>query len=121
MVVRFDSLAVNSPYWQQAYFGGAYSSGVGPAGVNPYGPDEGTPDIVIPFSPAEARHRGRANVVFLDGHVESLTLFDLGYSLDAAGIPMCQTTAVPIAGANNKLWTGRALDEYSPYYHTNAP
>ena len=121
MVVRFDSLSVNSPYWQQVYFGSAYSSGVGPAGVNPYGPDEGTPDIVIPFSPAEARHRGRANVVFLDGHVESLTLYDLGYALDAYGIPMCQTTAVPLPGSTNKLWTGRAMDEYSPYYHTNAP
>ena len=120
MVVRFDRLAVNSPYWQQAYFGNRYSSGVGPAGVNPYGPDEGTPDIVIPFSPAEARHHGRANMVFLDGHVESLTLFDLGYVL-VNGIPQCQTSAVPLAGANNRLWTGRGLDEYSPFYNTNTP
>jgi prepilin-type processing-associated H-X9-DG protein/prepilin-type N-terminal cleavage/methylation domain-containing protein len=120
MVVRFDRLSVNSPYWQQAYFGGAYSSGVGPAGVNPYGPDEGTPDIVIPFSPAEARHNGRANVVFLDGHVESRTLGELGYAL-INGIPQCQTTAMPLPGANNALWTGRGLDEYSPSYGINAP
>ena len=120
MVVRFDSLSVNSPYWQQAYFGGAYSSGVGPAGVNPYGPDEGTPDIAIPFSPAEARHRGRANVVFLDGHTESLTLASLGYSL-LNGVPVLQTTATPPPGATNALWTGRGLDEYSPYYGTNGP
>ena len=47
MVVRFDGLSVNSPYWQQAYFGNGYSSGMGPAGVNPYGPgrgDAGHPD-----------------------------------------------------------------------------
>ena len=78
MVVRTDNQSVNSPYWQQSFFGGAYGSGVGPRGVNPYGPDEGTPDIVVPFSPAEARHFGRANVVFLDGHAESLTLTALG-------------------------------------------
>jgi prepilin-type processing-associated H-X9-DG protein len=120
MVVRPDTLSVTSPYWQQAFFGSAYSSGVGPAGVNPYGPDEGTPDIVVPFSPAEARHGGKANVVFLDGHVESLTLQALGYSL-VNGIPQCQTTATPLPGANNALWTGRGLDEYSPNYSINAP
>jgi prepilin-type N-terminal cleavage/methylation domain-containing protein/prepilin-type processing-associated H-X9-DG protein len=121
MVVRGDNLSVNSPYWQQTFFGGAYPTGVGPAGVNPYGPDEGTPDIAIPMSPAAARHNGRANVVFLDAHVESLTLADLGYALNAQGIPICQTTAVPVAGANNSLWTGRGLDEYSPAYGIDAP
>jgi prepilin-type processing-associated H-X9-DG protein/prepilin-type N-terminal cleavage/methylation domain-containing protein len=120
MVVRGDGLAVNSPYWQQAYFAGRYSSGVGPAGVNPYGPDEGTPDIQIPFSPAEARHNGRANVVFLDGHVESLTLTALGYAL-VGGVPGCQTTATPLPGASNALWTGRGLDELSPAYSIDAP
>jgi prepilin-type processing-associated H-X9-DG protein/prepilin-type N-terminal cleavage/methylation domain-containing protein len=120
MVVRGDRLSVNSPYWQQAYFNGVYSSGMGPAGVNPYGPDEGTPDIQVPFSPAEARHNGRANVVFLDGHCESLTLADLGYSL-LNGIPQCQTGTTPLPGANNSLWTGRGLDEYSPAYGIDAP
>jgi prepilin-type N-terminal cleavage/methylation domain-containing protein/prepilin-type processing-associated H-X9-DG protein len=120
MVVRGDGRSVNSPYWQQAYFNGAYGSGVGPAGVNPYGPDEGTPDIVIPFSPAEARHNGRANVVFLDGHVGTRSLADLGYSL-LNGIPRCQTNATPLTGANNSLWTGRGLDEFSPSYGIEAP
>jgi prepilin-type N-terminal cleavage/methylation domain-containing protein/prepilin-type processing-associated H-X9-DG protein len=119
MVVRGDKLSVNSPYWQQAPFN--ISSGMGPAGVNPYGPDEGTPDIVVPFSPAEARHSGsRANVVFLDGHVESLTLGGLGYSL-VNGIPQLQTTATPLPGANNALWTGRGLDEFSPAYNIDGP
>ncbi len=120
MVVRYDGLSVNSPYWQQAFFGSSYGSGVGPAGVNPYGPDEGTPDIVVPFSPAEARHRGVANVVFLDGHTESRSLADLGYSL-LNGVPQCQTTATPLTGASNALWTGRGLDEYSSFYNTSAP
>ncbi len=119
-VRRTDSQSVNSPYWQQAYFGSTYSSGIGPAGVNPYGPDEGTPDIVIPFSPADARHSGRANVVFLDGHAESLSLAALGYSL-LNGVPQCQTTATPLPGAINALWTGRGLDDYSPNYGIDAP
>jgi prepilin-type processing-associated H-X9-DG protein/prepilin-type N-terminal cleavage/methylation domain-containing protein len=118
MVVRGDKLAVNSPYWQQAPFN--IASGVGFAGVNPYGPDEGTPDITIPFSPAQARHSGRANVVFLDGHVEGLTLNGLGY-VTVDGIPALQTTAAPVAGSNNALWTGRGLDEYSPSYGIDAP
>jgi prepilin-type processing-associated H-X9-DG protein len=116
MVVRFDTLTVNSPYWLQAPFNGSTL-----AGVNPYGPDEGTPDIVVPFSPAEGRHSGgRANVVFLDGHVESLTLDSLGYSL-LNGVPQLQTTATPLSGANNGMWTGRGLDEYSPSYGVAGP
>ena len=120
MVVRRDTLAVNSPYWQQPFFGGAYASGVGPAGVNPYGPDEGTPDQPVPFSPAQARHAGRANVVFLDGHAESLTLEGLGYVL-VNGVPQCQTAATPLPGATNALWTGRGLDEFSPAYGIDGP
>ncbi len=112
MVVRGDGLTVNSPYWLQAPF-----NGTALAGVNPYGPDEGTPDIQVPFSPAEARHRGLANVVFLDGHAESRSLEGLGYAT-ANGIPLLQTTSTPLAGSSNALWTGRGLDEYSPYYST---
>jgi prepilin-type processing-associated H-X9-DG protein len=115
MVVRTDGLTVNSPYWLQVPFNGTPL-----AGVNPYGPDEGTPDIAVPFSPAEARHTGKANVVFLDGHVESLGLDALGYNL-LNGIPQLQTTALPLPGANNSLWTGRGLDELSPYYGTDTP
>ena len=118
MVVRFDNLAVNSPYWQQPPFN--IGSGIGFPGVNPYGPDEGSPDSPIPFSPAQARHGGRANVVFLDGHVESLTLNALGYTT-TNGVPLLQTSAVPVAGSNNALWTGRGLDEYSPGYRIEAP
>ncbi len=118
MVVRGDNLSVNSPYWQQAPFG--ITSGIGFRGVNPYGPDEGTPDITVPFSPAEARHNGRANVVFLDGHVESRTLADLGYAL-ISGVPGLQTSAAPLPGASNALWTGRGLDEFSPAWGIEAP
>ena len=112
MVVRNDALSVNSPYWQQAPFN--IASGIGFPGVNPYGPDEGTPGITVPFSPAQARHAGKANVVFLDGHVEGLTLNGLGVRhrepnpapLDAGG--PCRSP-----GRTTLLWTGRGLDEFS--------
>ena len=119
MVVRPDNRVVNSPYWQQAPFN--YPVGGGLPGFNPYGPDEGTPDITIPFSPAESRHAGKANVVFLDGHTESLTLAALGYALDGYGNPILQTSTTIPAGSNNGLWTGRGLDEYSSSYSINAP
>jgi prepilin-type N-terminal cleavage/methylation domain-containing protein/prepilin-type processing-associated H-X9-DG protein len=114
MVFRFDGKSVNSPYWLQPPFSGPL------AGVNPYGPDEGTPDIQIPFSPAEARHKGLANVVFLDGHTASLSLQALGYNV-INGIPQLQTSSVPLPGADNSLWTGRGLDETSPFYNTQGP
>jgi prepilin-type processing-associated H-X9-DG protein len=126
MVPRSDTLSVNSPYWQQSFFGTAFSSGVGPAGLNPYGPDEGTPDITVPFSPAEARHSGKANVVFLDGHAEGLTLPALGYAM-LNGIPQCQnpgTTPQYPAGTSvpsNAMWNGRGLDESSASFAIDAP
>ena len=96
------------------------------AGFDPYGPDETGTDIVIYFSPAEARHNGRANVVFLDGHTESLTLEDLGYDLDTSGVPQPQpgnlSTTFPanplsaLPWGTNRLWTGVGLDETSPNY-----
>jgi prepilin-type processing-associated H-X9-DG protein len=112
MVIRSDGLTVNSPYWLQAPF-----NGTALAGVNLSGPDEGTPDIQTPFSPAEARHKGLANVVFLDGHAASLSLPALGY-VTVNGIPQLQTTSSPLPGADNSLWTGRGLDETSPFYNT---
>jgi prepilin-type processing-associated H-X9-DG protein len=115
MVLRSDGATVNSPYWLQSPF-----NGTALPGINPYGPDEGTPDIQIPFSPAEARHRGLANVVFLDGHTASLSLPALGY-VTINGIPQLQTTSAPLPGADNSLWTGRGLDETSPFYNTQAP
>ncbi|MGD0897766.1 MAG: DUF1559 domain-containing protein [Thermoguttaceae bacterium] len=97
------------------------------AGFDPYGPDETGTDIVIYFSPAEDRHAGRANVVFLDGHADSLTLVDLGYNVSADGVAQPQpanlgTTfpANPLSAlpwGDNRLWTGQGLDETSPNYN----
>ncbi len=98
------------------------------AGFDPYGPDETGTDIQIYFSPAEARHNGRASVVFLDGHCESLTLKDLGYQLDSSGVPQPQpantSSSFPqnplgaLPWGDNRLWTGAGLDETLPNYST---
>ena len=63
---------------------------------NQYGPRrrEG-----LRFSPAEARHMERVNVLYLDGHVEYNTLTELGYVLDINGIP------APDVGDNSR-WNG---------------
>ncbi len=84
-------------------------------GYDPYGPDETGTDINIYFSPAEARHNNRANVVFLDGHVESLTLEDLGYVMkNNVAQPQTVTT---LPWGDNKLWTGKGRDETSLYFN----
>ncbi|MGA2035544.1 MAG: DUF1559 domain-containing protein [Thermoguttaceae bacterium] len=93
------------------------------AGFDPYGPDETGTDIQIYFSPAEARHDGRANVVFLDGHADNLTLQDLGYNIQggvAQPQPADLSTTFPanplnsLPWGNNRLWTGTGFDETSP-------
>lgn len=68
------------------------------------------------YSPVEARHKGRANVVFVDTHAESMSLSDLGYEFDTTdGVP--KNTPKPIHDpttetykANNSLWTGLGTD-----------
>jgi prepilin-type processing-associated H-X9-DG protein/prepilin-type N-terminal cleavage/methylation domain-containing protein len=87
-------------------------------GFDPYGPDEVGTDIQIYFSPAEPRHNNRANVVFCDGHVESLSLTDLGYKLDTSGVPQPQGGAGSFPWGDNSLWTGRGLDESSASFTT---
>jgi prepilin-type processing-associated H-X9-DG protein len=85
------------------------------AGYDPYGPDETGTDINIYFSPAEARHNNRANVVFLDGHVDSLTLEDLGYVVQNNVAQPQTVTTLP--WGDNKLWTGKGRDETSAYFN----
>ena len=103
-------------------------------GFDPYGPDETGTDIVVYFSPVEMRHEGRGNVVFLDGHVESLTLEELGYVVkkDAPtlnnlpptqqnGVALPQPTSLTTLSlatpwGNNRLFNGVGYDETSPSY-----
>jgi len=59
------------------------------------------PEHWMQHSPAEARHIGKANVSFVDGHAEHMSLTDLGYVLDSGG----KTIADHPDGCNC-LWSG---------------
>ena len=83
------------------------------AGFDPYGPDETGTDIQIYFSPAEARHNGLANVVFIDGHIVGMSLEDLGYVMVNN---VAQPQAGPLPWGDNRLWTGEGRDETSPNF-----
>ncbi len=121
---RPDGSTVNSPSPQTV------------PGFDPYGPDETGTDLVVYFSPVETRHEGRGNVVFLDGHVESHTLEELGYvvqknaplnTLPATqqnGVALPQPTTITYAQffgtvnawGDNRLFNGVGYDETSPSY-----
>jgi len=64
------------------------------------------PTIEQQHCPAEDRHSGRANVSFLDGHAESLTLAELGYIVDETGLVIANHPA-----GTNRLFTGNAQDD----------
>ena len=65
-------------------------------GADRFGPGE---DARIAHSPASARHNGRANVSFVDGHARSVSLVDLGYFLDNDGHVVADHP-----DASNRLW-----------------
>ena len=66
-----------------------------------YGPNECTTNARM--CPVDSRHRGRVNVVFLDGHAASMTPEELGYSLNADG-------SFNRNGVSNKFFSGVGLD-----------
>ncbi len=57
-------------------------------------------------SPADARHSGRVNVAFVDGHVEKKSLKELGYVQDADGWVIADHPE-----GSNCLWSGTGQDE----------
>lgn len=86
---------------------GAEKFGPGAGDVAP-----GLPPELYQYSPVEARHKDRGNVVFADGHAEGMSLSDLGYQLNEDGVPV--PILDPLNGtytASNKLWNGHAFDE----------
>jgi len=66
-----------------------------------YGPSQCTPETRM--CPVEPRHRGRVNVVFLDGHTASMTPEQLGYSVNADG-------SFNRNGISNKFFSGIGVD-----------
>jgi len=67
------------------------------------------------YSPVEARHKGRGNVIFVDGHGEGQTLTQLGYARDETN----PNIVVPVRTKddpgewNNKMWTGTGRDPFA--------
>jgi prepilin-type processing-associated H-X9-DG protein len=64
------------------------------------------PVIEQQHSPAEARHSGKTNVSFVDGHADKMSLVELGYVLDSGG-----NVIADHPGGNNRLWSGNGRDE----------
>lgn len=64
------------------------------------------PVIEQQHSPTEARHSGKANVSFVDGHAEHISLKDLGYVLDPGG-----SVVADHPEGSNHLWSGTGRDE----------
>ena len=64
------------------------------------------PAIAQQHSPAEARHNGKANVSFVDGHAEHMLLKELGYVLDSDGNVIADHPA-----GSNRLWSGTGWKE----------
>ena len=56
-------------------------------------------------SAPDPRHRKRANVVFADAHVETMTLEELGYAVNADG-----SVAASGGAAHNRLFSGNGQD-----------
>lgn len=55
------------------------------------------------------RHSGKANVSFCDGHIERLSLRELGYRVEGDGV-----VAARGEGATNRLFSGTMLDTLAP-------
>jgi len=75
------------------------------------------------FSPVEARHRGKGNVLFVDSHAQAMTPLDLGYEVNGApghvdnpdlprglAVPQFDPATGPYK-ATNKLFNGLGRDD----------
>ena len=84
--------------------------------------DAGLDAAIYQYSPVEMRHGSKGNVVFVDTHVEAMTLKQLGYEVDEKGVG--KPIVDPLNGtytATNKLWNGEAYDEIAKEHHPKAP
>jgi prepilin-type processing-associated H-X9-DG protein len=69
-------------------------------------------DVELPpvyRSGPDARHMGKANVAFVDGHVALMTLQDMGYVVNLDG-----SIATNPPGATNRLFSGTGQDDDPP-------
>ena len=75
-------------------------------GATEFGYTDIGPVIEQQHSPAEARHSGKANVSFVDGHTEHISLKNLGYVLDSGGNVIADHPE-----GSNHLWSGTGRSE----------
>lgn len=78
---------------------------VDPANGEMCGLDEGLRSSV------DARHRGRGNVVWVDGHASQHTLLQLGYRLEGDGRVLIDAVGAPEDFFDNTQWTGSGKNE----------
>jgi prepilin-type processing-associated H-X9-DG protein len=88
------------------------------------------PAEVYAYSPVEARHDKRGNVLFADTHAAAMTLTELGYHLSDGTDPVGVRRGVPIPSrdptgegstATNKLWNGLGVDPMAAQPHAQPP
>ena len=74
--------------------------------------DRGTGDADSPRAAVDPRHRGRANAVYCDGHVETRTPRQLGYRIlpDGAYVDLEEVEDPP----TNRLFSGSGNDDAPP-------
>ena len=113
-VVFCDSRGAGIPHGEHAYLvdppkmavskGAKYFSPKSP-GITPVGGADR-------YSPADARHLGKVNAAFLDGHAKALTYEELGYEVDPSTERPVEKSLTEIGGGgNNRLWSGNGRDE----------
>ncbi|NOX58385.1 MAG: prepilin-type N-terminal cleavage/methylation domain-containing protein [Planctomycetes bacterium] len=76
----------------------------------PFSPNPSKPNERLGHSPVEARHRGRGNVSFVDGHAGSFKLSQLGYHTDVSGA-VVDVNDIDRTRASNRMWTGTGKDD----------
>jgi prepilin-type processing-associated H-X9-DG protein len=130
-IVVADSRGAGDPHGRHSYtldpprlavefgatrFGPTATPHTGDSGGGDVGP--GLSTEIFGYSPAEARHKRKANAVFVDGHGEAMALLEFGYQLSDGSTPgLRKDTPVPIREpntgtytANNRRFNGEGSD-----------
>ena len=105
-----DSRGSNIPHGEHAYLVDppkmAYSKGA--RHFSPKSKSVGP----MKYSPADARHLGKANTSFLDGHAENMSYEQMGYAVDPQTDRPLERQLTELGGpGTNQLWTGTGQDE----------
>ncbi len=109
----------NHSYWldppKQAVYGDSAN------GTQAFSPNGTSTLEELGHSPVEARHQGKGNVAFVDGHSATMTLKQLGYDIDPLTGEVALAGSITRTNAHNKLWAGTARDDPPREYVYPAP